>query len=137
MKRKTSGCTLPEELVIDILFRLPVKTLVRSRCVCKSWRDLITSRDFVKLHLNCSLERNSGVILLHYSSVPSFLASFDFNHPRRPAVELHYPDMVKLAKKKFDIREIVGICNGIVCFEKAEMLVFYNPATRESIDWRF
>jgi hypothetical protein len=34
------GCRLPEELVVEILRRLPYRSLCRSRCVCRSWRDL-------------------------------------------------------------------------------------------------
>ncbi|KAJ1296594.1 hypothetical protein BS78_01G313700 [Paspalum vaginatum] len=34
------GCPLPEELVVEILCRLPYRSLCRSRCVSRSWRDL-------------------------------------------------------------------------------------------------
>ncbi|OEL15450.1 hypothetical protein BAE44_0023533 [Dichanthelium oligosanthes] len=34
------GCGLPEELVVEILRRLPYRSLCGSRCVSRSWRDL-------------------------------------------------------------------------------------------------
>ena len=32
-----STCVLPDELVVDILSRLPLKSMCRFKCVCKSW----------------------------------------------------------------------------------------------------
>ncbi|KAJ1296595.1 hypothetical protein BS78_01G313800 [Paspalum vaginatum] len=34
------GCPLPEDLVVEVLRRLPYRSLCRARCICKSWRDL-------------------------------------------------------------------------------------------------
>ncbi|XP_062015337.1 putative F-box protein At3g51171 [Rosa rugosa] len=41
-----------EDVIAEILARLPVKSLMRFRCVCKSWRALISESYFVKKHLN-------------------------------------------------------------------------------------
>ncbi|KAE8099238.1 hypothetical protein FH972_017235 [Carpinus fangiana] len=53
---------LPEDLLIDILLRLPVKPLVRFRLVSKSWFALLKSLNFTTTHLNCSA--NHGYHLL-------------------------------------------------------------------------
>ncbi|KAJ9551768.1 hypothetical protein OSB04_015813 [Centaurea solstitialis] len=45
---------LPEELMIDILSRLTVKTVIHCKLVCKKWRDLILDSSFVNLHLSKS-----------------------------------------------------------------------------------
>ncbi|RVW69520.1 F-box protein CPR1 [Vitis vinifera] len=42
---------LPLHIIENILLRLPVKSLIRSRCVCKAWRTLISHPHFVKSHL--------------------------------------------------------------------------------------
>nr|XP_020187251.1 putative F-box protein At1g47790 [Aegilops tauschii subsp. strangulata] len=44
------GWTLPEEIVEDILSRLPVRSLRRFRCVSRAWDALITSPAFEDLH---------------------------------------------------------------------------------------
>ncbi|KAM7528048.1 hypothetical protein LguiB_031458 [Lonicera macranthoides] len=42
---------LPEDLLIDqILPRLPVKSLLRFKCVCKNWYNLIESPQFIGFH---------------------------------------------------------------------------------------
>ncbi|XP_021832283.1 putative F-box protein At1g32420 [Prunus avium] len=43
---------IPEEILINILLRLPVKSLVRFMCVFKSWNDLIGSSSFIGRHVS-------------------------------------------------------------------------------------
>ncbi|KEH22666.1 F-box-like protein [Medicago truncatula] len=45
---------LLDELITDILSRLPVKTLMQFKCVCKSWKTLISNPALAKLHLHRS-----------------------------------------------------------------------------------
>ncbi|XP_058742023.1 F-box/kelch-repeat protein At3g06240-like [Vicia villosa] len=47
---KRVNVNLPQELVEDILLRLPVKTLLCCRCVCKSWLSLIFDNNFATSH---------------------------------------------------------------------------------------
>jgi hypothetical protein len=56
---------LPDEVVVDILHRLPVKSLIRFRCVCKSWNSLIQTPAFIDSHLNQSIENNNSNNLPH------------------------------------------------------------------------
>ena len=43
---------LPHDVVLNILARLPVKSLLRFRCVCKLWYSSITSSNFISTHLS-------------------------------------------------------------------------------------
>ncbi|PON58761.1 F-box domain containing protein [Trema orientale] len=56
---------LPWDLIVDILRRLPVKDLLRYRCVSKPWCSLIDGPDFIKKHLSHSMETfsNTGIVL--------------------------------------------------------------------------
>ncbi|CAL4887646.1 unnamed protein product [Urochloa decumbens] len=40
------SASLPEDIIFDVLSRLPVRTLCRLRCVCKAWRVLISDPAF-------------------------------------------------------------------------------------------
>ncbi|KAK2642179.1 hypothetical protein Ddye_023942 [Dipteronia dyeriana] len=48
------GLFFPCEIVFEILTWLPVKYLVRCKCVCKKWYKLIEDRSFIMKHLSRS-----------------------------------------------------------------------------------
>ena len=58
-KRKklvVSVCTLllPNDMMLEVLLRLPVKSILRFRAVCRSWAALFSSKDFRSLHMATS-----------------------------------------------------------------------------------
>ena len=44
--------TLPDELITEVLSFLDVKSLMRFKCLSKSWNSLTSDPFFVELHLN-------------------------------------------------------------------------------------
>jgi hypothetical protein len=44
------GC-LPDEMVMEVLLRLPVKSIMRFRAVCRSWAALFSTDEFCRLHM--------------------------------------------------------------------------------------
>ncbi|KAJ4897695.1 putative F-box only protein 15 [Raphanus sativus] len=57
-----SGSLLPFELVENILYRVPVASLVRFKSTCKQWYALLRDKRFIYEHLNLSRE---GFIRVH------------------------------------------------------------------------
>ncbi|MED6155367.1 chromatin binding [Stylosanthes scabra] len=63
-RRLKRGCerdalaVLPGELMLEILWRVPAKDVMELRCVCKSWKTLISSPHFMK----ASMERSHSDI---------------------------------------------------------------------------
>ncbi|KAH7856608.1 hypothetical protein Vadar_003466 [Vaccinium darrowii] len=53
-KHKFSIPYLPTHIIIDILSRLPLKTLLDCQLVCKDWLSLISDLHFAKVHLSRS-----------------------------------------------------------------------------------
>ncbi|KAF7845306.1 F-box/kelch-repeat protein [Senna tora] len=50
----------PPEVIVEILHRLPLKSLVKCISVCKSWKSLITHQPFISDHLTHTLTSNNG-----------------------------------------------------------------------------
>ncbi|KAH1164347.1 hypothetical protein AAZX31_01G218300 [Glycine max] len=42
--------TLPEDLITEILMMLPVRSILRFKCMCKSWFSLISDPEFARSH---------------------------------------------------------------------------------------
>ncbi|XP_076942011.1 F-box protein At3g07870-like [Bidens hawaiensis] len=55
---------LLESVMFDILSRLPVKTIIHCRCVCKKWRNLVSDSYFIDLHLS----RSPAGLMFHHNS---------------------------------------------------------------------
>ncbi|XP_076946367.1 F-box protein At3g07870-like [Bidens hawaiensis] len=55
---------LPENVMFDILSRLPVKTIIHCRGVCKKWWNLVSDSYFINLHLS----RSPTALMFHHDS---------------------------------------------------------------------
>jgi F-box interacting protein len=127
---------LPEELITGILSRLPVKSLLRFRCVSKAWFALIKDPTFINMHLHSNTERtlimqttmtrnleDDRRLNLYY-----FLVNLsDEDQP----VEVFPPFYDRHISSFPD--EIVGCCNGLVCIRSYEhkRTVIWNPSIRK------
>ncbi|KAG6640184.1 F-box protein CPR1-like [Carya illinoinensis] len=116
---------IPEDVLTDILLRLPVKSLVRFRFVCKPWYALLKNPDFMTIHLNLKVKANHGChLLLVNSQEQNHTFSLISNKTLDVAAKIDAPQGVK-----FGI--IVGSCNGLVCLSQGSVILLWNPATRE------
>ncbi|EOY05504.1 F-box and associated interaction domains-containing-like protein [Theobroma cacao] len=97
----TSGSLLllPDEIVYDILPRLPAKSLQRFKLVSKPWGSLISDPNFAESHLhraNTSHDKNMlrvGQLDLTMGSHPYFsFYSMDFDGSNRDVVTLDYDE---------------------------------------------
>ncbi|XLT06891.1 hypothetical protein HN51_045640 [Arachis hypogaea] len=130
---------LPEETIIEILLRLPARTLASLRSVCTSWRNLISAPDFTCNHLrrSCLLDptlttpriahctgayrnglRCGSIGLL---SVHSILDNPSKSNQVHCFTEQHYYG-------------IIGSCNGLLCLAHGDAFkymhaILWNPCT--------
>ncbi|XP_026429235.1 putative F-box protein At1g32420 [Papaver somniferum] len=130
-------------IVCEILSRLPVKSLMRFKCVCKSWQFLIEKdRHFIDLHFARS-EPSTFILLKtpnYKTRKPCFLSAklvlpseddglegggATFQRQIIPQIELD---------SRIHMLEFV---NGLVCFANQGTRCFqiYNPSTGESTPW--
>ncbi|KAH6808613.1 hypothetical protein C2S51_026396 [Perilla frutescens var. frutescens] len=122
--------TLPNDVIIEILTRLPVKPLVKFRCVSKSWRALISSRQFVRIHLKNSRIDPSftthRIILNGHGNIKQCSVNSILHEPFSEAFDLSYS-----AQSEINSVRVVGSCDGLIClFTDRKDLVLWNPTTR-------
>ncbi|XP_049373464.1 F-box protein CPR1-like [Solanum verrucosum] len=127
---------LPEDLVSNILVRFPVKSLVRLKCISKSWYALIQSTTFIHLHLNYQTTIEHEFILFKHSikeapngfiNVLSFLSGDDdaFN-PLFPDINITYMS----SNFNCTFYPLVGPCHGLIVLTDLTTIILFNPATR-------
>ncbi|KAL5579724.1 hypothetical protein UlMin_012166 [Ulmus minor] len=115
---------LPPEVVTDILSRLSVRNLLCFRCVCKQWRSIIDSQDFIHFHFRKCSESKSHLTLILRKDFQLFTVELD---ALKDAVELPHPLMCYNNRIR-----ILGFCNGLLCIcNIAEDIVIWNPSTRK------
>ncbi|XP_059635036.1 F-box protein CPR1-like [Cornus florida] len=125
--------SLPNDVVMDILSRLPVKSLVRFKCVSKSWLTLFTDPYFVKMHLNRSYEPNKKQLVFscHIKEWRSAIVVFSGNIIE-PSGKVDYPLNFECQSGKF-----LGCCDGLILYSTSpyssceEELHLLNPSTRK------
>nr|XP_023894722.1 F-box protein CPR1-like [Quercus suber]POE58193.1 f-box protein cpr30 [Quercus suber] len=134
---------VPEDIIPDILKRLPVKSLVRFRCVSKSWHSLITSSSFIHMHLHFNQSR-SLIILARYCDTLLSVGPQQQHQPQpdfnittttavdgfQEAVELGFFGLVRNLPYY-----VKGHCDGLICVVINDggdgALVLWNPSIRQ------
>ncbi|CAL4970056.1 unnamed protein product [Urochloa decumbens] len=126
---------LPEELVVwDILVRLPAKALPRCRAVCRSWRRLTSTADFLLAHHR---HQPSLPLVFFHGQIrdsscnvwsDSDLDGFDLRGAtaeRRPI--LHFNDFSHPREYK-----VYASCDGLLLYSLHDSIFYIcNPATRQ------
>lgn len=120
---------LPFEIVINILKRLPVKSIHRFHCVCKDWRDLFKTPSFIIDQVHHSVYEEP-CLLVH---------SYNYNYGR-PFLRLLDRNMETIEVLSIPTNEcfsngwrIIGSCNGFLCIEgwSSGLVCLWNPGIRE------
>ncbi|GFP96457.1 F-box protein cpr30 [Phtheirospermum japonicum] len=120
---------VPPEIITTILIRLPVKSLLRSRCVSKPWRFLIDGQDFIKQHLRHNVETNSNRTLLGESNSNRPLV---YEYTKFFYVDLDSLKRLDTGNLRSKPQYVVGSCNGLVLFLNfSNDIVLWNPSTRK------
>ena len=135
-----------KEILMDILLRLPSKTLVRFLCACKSWSDVISSPDFVSTNLNTNYtkRRNMHLICLHHPDFKRIVDTDDPNYDQPFQWSLfHYETFeqgLKLVHPSGSTEHfgIYGSSNGLVCISHQEQelscrspIIIWNPSIKK------
>ncbi|RZC82315.1 hypothetical protein C5167_045101 [Papaver somniferum] len=128
----------PDVIISNILSRLPVKSVLRFRCVCKSWCRLFRHPKFIKLHLDHETEKENFSLLwdyqgkicstdYNYECSLSSLSSLLYNETVNVDCSIDFNDLLRMG-----LMLINNSCNGVVCLTAPGIVILWNPSTRES-----
>nr|KYP49791.1 F-box/kelch-repeat protein At3g23880 family [Cajanus cajan] len=120
---------LPDELIQEILLRVPVKFLLQFRCVSKSWKTLISNPQFVKEHLDgtssdLTHQRLLSPMVTDPFKMTSCCVESLFQDPSTPAESTCF-----MMSDEFSI---LGTCHGLLCLFNIRLrsIQLWNPAIR-------
>ncbi|RDX70087.1 F-box/kelch-repeat protein, partial [Mucuna pruriens] len=128
--------SLPEELVREILLRLPVRSVLRFKCVCKSWFSLISDPQFGISHYDLAAAPSHRLL---FRSNDFYAQSIDLDTP----LKIYYRDIAYFplplpsppCVDQFYFRfqnqpEILGSCRGLVIlyYKNSNDLILWNPS---------
>ncbi|KAK3019253.1 hypothetical protein RJ639_004458 [Escallonia herrerae] len=136
---------IPQELILQILTRLPPKSLLRFRCVSKSWCYLISSPNFIAMHtrqltLSNHFTNNTRTLIRRYNLTQRkelYSVHFDtnqlFNIDHDAQIEFLFSGFVR------SYFRIVGSCNGLLCisddlFGNKDTIILWNPTIRRKLN---
>ncbi|KAG5043890.1 hypothetical protein AAZX31_03G175200 [Glycine max] len=129
-----------DDLTFSILSKLPLKSLKRFGCCCKSWGFLLESPVFMSMYRNNFISNNyyddTSVVLLNH--LPPFSMENEFNSTLyllsgerfENKVKLDWPPL--LHENVNDIRMLSNdSINGFVLFQQQTTIVLWNLTTDE------
>ncbi|KAI9127030.1 hypothetical protein K1719_001589 [Acacia pycnantha] len=135
MATRRDNPSLPPEMIINILKRLPVKSLLRLQSVCKDWKNLFKTPYFIDEHYHHSAHKNPLLIYFALAGNPRNWSLCLLRY-KMESVELERIPAVDSLERACGI---IGSSNGLVCvmlgYDVNEgsppSLLLLNPSTRE------
>ncbi|XP_057417827.1 F-box/kelch-repeat protein At3g06240-like [Lotus japonicus] len=116
---------LPHDLIVQILLRLPVRSLLRFKSVCKSWLSLISDPQFGKSHFDLAAAPTHRCLV----KINNFkLESLDVDASvldQSSEVNLKFPYTGYVI---FHI-QILGSCRGFIALVRGGDAIVWNPST--------
>ncbi|XP_026397174.1 F-box/kelch-repeat protein At3g06240-like [Papaver somniferum] len=126
--------SVPEDVYLEILLRVPVKSTFTCKCVCKTWLSIISNPNFVNQHVNVTAQRNNNLLMLkgRTDDCVDVLLSVGCDSL---VSEINDDDVVvqDCPYKPVRYMDLMGSCNGLVCVWSSgrKLYCIWNPFTRE------
>ncbi|KAL6541358.1 hypothetical protein OROHE_011066 [Orobanche hederae] len=122
-----ADCVFPEDILLCILTRLPLKPILRFKSVCKPWCRLFSSREFMKMHKGqfSSDPQNQSFLIKRET-----LSLWNIESDEATSSDLYHPFTGS------HYMSIVGCCNGLICMRRRspllgpDSIVLWNPAMK-------
>ncbi|XVF23720.1 hypothetical protein REPUB_Repub13aG0064000 [Reevesia pubescens] len=120
---------LPADVLTEILLKLPVMSIVRFKCVSKTWCRLFQNPTFVSQHLSLSKKNNYLLVVYHEEDNKAVMRLFGYQ------TFVSYHDLRQQFPNRFT-NVYISFCvyNGVFCLlphRINSLVTLWNPATRE------
>ncbi|XP_058739600.1 F-box/kelch-repeat protein At3g23880-like [Vicia villosa] len=138
-----SPAVVPEELIAEVLSILPVKSILRFKCVCKPWEFLISDHFFVKKQLHQSQKRNMHLALIlcrpHVNTISYYYDRDSSVVPISLKNLLCNPSLTITILPQHRMRykrcfRVIGSINGLLCLFNSHIIRHgpYGPYDRDT-----
>ncbi|CAL5420092.1 unnamed protein product [Camellia sinensis] len=115
---KSRQPNISEDITIEILSRLPVKSLLRFKSICKRWNSLISDSKF-----KFSCTRHQLIIKSNF-----YLYAIDEVEEEG---EVSLRQLPKPMEDMLGLLQILGSCNGLLLVSYSFYLYLWNPSTNQ------
>uniref|UniRef100_A0A2C9UP65 F-box domain-containing protein n=1 Tax=Manihot esculenta TaxID=3983 RepID=A0A2C9UP65_MANES len=125
-KESSTMESLPREIALDILSRLPITSLIQVKWVCRSWRSLAQDPLLATMHFSRMNDYDPGLVLHCDLPLQNHLYYLHLSSPDIVITRLRVPMISEFA--------VVGSCNGLLCLWHSlfkDKCYIYNPFTRD------
>ncbi|XP_059641809.1 F-box/LRR-repeat/kelch-repeat protein At1g09650-like [Cornus florida] len=121
---------LPEDVIIEILSWLPVKSVIRARAVCKNWNTITKNPSFVTKHFKHHTNNSGHLFVMRFDEISSRFVLSLFPDETLAGSPQVYEDVV--VDMIYHVQFAASPYNGILCLtNRSQRLALWNPATRE------
>ncbi|KAK4416916.1 F-box protein CPR1 [Sesamum alatum] len=115
---------LPQEILIDIFLLLPLKSIGKCRCLAKSYRQQLSTPNFIKSHLSRNTHQENLLLVTPFDTIYSIIPTIkdDTIWKKLPGLDL------------CNWTEVVGSCDGLILMVLEEFEKFLvNPITLQMV----
>ncbi|XP_065625335.1 F-box/kelch-repeat protein At3g23880 [Quercus suber] len=134
--------SLPPEILLDIIIRLPIKSIITCTSVCKTWKSLIQNPSFISDHLRHSATKYLLFSLYsktawqvyripHEQGKEHYALHWDDNKDFNEYTKFYFP--LLHGQERF---RVVGTCDGLICLANyicCDTFIIWNPCIRKFV----
>ncbi|KAK1398892.1 hypothetical protein POM88_008755 [Heracleum sosnowskyi] len=131
-----SASDLPQVMLTEIFLRLPVKSLLRCKSVCKPWLHTISNPDFIKSQIFASQKIHTLLNIVNEEQLDAGNSAItetelvDFNGQGLSCSPIHFEYLVM--PHVFQPTQVICSCDGIICLynKYGDVVYLWNPSIR-------
>ncbi|XP_026452425.1 F-box protein CPR1-like [Papaver somniferum] len=136
--------SLPEDIIINILLKLSLKSIAQFKCVAKPWYEMVKNPKFIKMHRQRDVRNYKFSVLLESSKTNSYYDkdgchyTIDFDvtsSTYHMAVQTYLPrNMFVLDSQLIDSCGLIGLSTRNPDRDILGMICLWNPSTQEYLN---